>query len=212
MSTAVDQALRFDTFVVGASNRLAVSAARAVAEAPGQAYNPLFVYGESGRGKTHLVAAIAHRAQEMQPATRVLFSSGEEVAEHLHRSIASGQPEQFLEHYRQAGLLILDDVQFLTGQRETQSELLRLLNALMRGGQQLVFTSDRQPADIPDVDQRLLSRLSGGLVVDVGARISRCVSPFCAMWRPNGRSSSHRGCSTKSRVWRLRMCVSSKAR
>lgn len=169
MSVAVDQALRFDTFVVGASNRLAVSAARAVAEAPGQAYNPLFVYGESGRGKTHLVAAIAHRAQEMQPATRVLFSSGEEVAEHLHRSIASGQPQQFLEYYQQAGLLILDDVQFLTGQRETQSELLRLLNALMRGGQQLVFTSDRQPADIPDVDQRLLSRLSGGLVVDVGA-------------------------------------------
>jgi len=169
MTSALDRKLRFDTFVVGGSNRLAASAARAVADAPGQAYNPLFVYGESGRGKTHLVAAIANRAQENQPDLRVLFSSGEEVAEHLHQSIASGQPQRFLEHYQQADLLILDDVQFLTGQRETQSELLRLLNVLMRAGQQLVFTSDRQPADIPDVDQRLLSRLSGGLVVDVGS-------------------------------------------
>ncbi len=168
LHSAGDSSLRFETFVVGASNRLAVSAARAVAEVPGQVYNPLFIYGDSGRGKTHLVAAIAHHVQEAQPAVRVLFTSGEDVAEHLHRSIAAGQPEQILEHYGQAGLLILDDVQFLTGQRETQSELLRLLNVLMRGGRQLVVTSDRQPADIPDVDQRLLSRLSGGLVVDVG--------------------------------------------
>lgn len=165
----MDRALRFETFVVGASNRLAVSAARAVAEAPGQAYNPLFVYGGSGLGKTHLVAAIAHQATEVQPALRVRFSSGEEVAELLHRAVASGQPQQFLETFAQVDLLILDDVQFLTGQKETQSELLRLLNVLLSGGQQLVLTSDRQPSEIPDVDQRLLSRLSGGLVVDVGA-------------------------------------------
>ena len=165
----MDGTLRFDTFVVGASNRLAVSAARAVAEAPGQAYNPLFVYGGSGLGKTHLVAAIAHRAREVQPSIRVRLSSGEEVAEVLHRAVATGQPQQFLESFSQVDLLILDDVQFLTGQKETQSELLRLLNVLLSGGQQLVLTSDRQPAEIPDVDQRLLSRLSGGLVVDVGA-------------------------------------------
>lgn len=166
---APDRALRFDTFVVGASNRLAVSAARAVAEAPGQAYNPLFVYGGSGLGKTHLVAAIAHRARDVQPALQVRFSSGEEVAELLHQAVATGQPQQFLEPFTGVDLLILDDVQFLTGQRETQSELLRLLNVLLTGGQQLVLTSDRQPSEIPDVDQRLLSRLSGGLVVDVGA-------------------------------------------
>ena len=165
----MDRALRFETFVVGASNRLAVSAARAVAESPGQAYNPLFVYGGSGLGKTHLAAAIAHRAQERQPELRVRVSSGEEVAEHLHVAVASGHPQQFLEQFGQVDLLILDDVQFLTGQRETQSELLRLLNMLLNGGQQLVLTSDRRPAEIPDVDQRLLSRLSGGLVVDVGA-------------------------------------------
>jgi len=164
-----DHGLRFDTFVVGASNRLAVSAARAVAEAPGQAYNPLFVYGDSGLGKTHLVAAIAHRAREVQPSLQVRFSSGEEVAGLLHQAVAAGQPQQFLETFAGVDLLILDDVQFLTGQRETQSELLRLLNVLLTGGQQLVLTSDRQPSEIPDVDQRLLSRLSGGLVVDVGA-------------------------------------------
>ncbi|MCZ8204599.1 DnaA/Hda family protein [Gemmatimonas sp.] len=169
MTGSMDRSLRFDTFVVGASNRLAVSAARAVADAPGQAYNPLFIYGGSGLGKTHLVAAIAHRTREVQPAVRVRFSSGEEVAELLHRAVASGQPQQFLEPFSQADLFILDDVQFLTGQRETQSELLRLLSVLLSAGQQLVLTSDRQPSEIPDVDQRLLSRLSGGLVVDVGA-------------------------------------------
>jgi chromosomal replication initiator protein len=169
MSGMLDGTYRFDTFVVGSSNRLAASAARAVADAPGNAYNPLFVYGGSGLGKTHLVAAIAHRAQVVHPDLRVEFTSGEEVAEHLQRVIASGQPQRFAEHYQQVDLLILDDVQLLTGQRETQSELLRLLHVMQGTGRQLVLTSDRQPADIPDVDQRLLSRLSGGLVVDVGA-------------------------------------------
>lgn len=164
-----DRELSFGTFVVGASNRLAVSAARAVADAPGQAYNPLFIYGASGRGKTHLVHAIAHRAIEVQQDIRILFTSGEEAAIQLQASIGSGEPHQFLRHLEEADLLILDDVQFLTGQRETQNELLRLLNTLMRDGQQLVLTSDRQPSEIPDVDERLLSRLSGGLVVDVGA-------------------------------------------
>lgn len=161
--------LRFETFIVGASNRLAASAARAVAEAPGQAYNPLVVYGNSGRGKTHLVAAIAHRAREKQPTLRTLLTSGEEMATHLHRAIAEGQADTFRAHYADVDLLVVDDVQFLTGQPETQSELLRLLNVLLQQGRQLVLTSDRQPADIPDVDERLLSRLSGGLVVDVGA-------------------------------------------
>jgi chromosomal replication initiation ATPase DnaA len=169
LSASLDATLRFDTFVVGASNRLAASAARAVADAPGAAYNPLFIYGGSGRGKTHLVAAIAHAVCERQPETRVLVSSGEEVAEQLHRAIAAGTPAAFLAHYEPVDLLILDDVQFLTGQRETQSELLRLLNLLLQRGHQLVLTSDRQPHEIADVDERLLSRLSGGLVVDVGA-------------------------------------------
>ncbi|MBL0171896.1 MAG: ATP-binding protein [Gemmatimonadaceae bacterium] len=169
MSTLLDGGYRFDTFVIGSSNRLAVSAAHAVAESPGTVYNPLFVYGGSGLGKTHLVAALAFQARLTQPALRVEFSTGEEVAERLHKAIASGQQAEFARRYQEVDLLLLDDVQFLTGQRETQTELLRLFNLMQGKGRQLVMTSDRPPADIPDVDQRLLSRLSGGLIVDVGA-------------------------------------------
>lgn len=169
MSTRLDGGYRFDTFVIGSSNRLAASAAHAVAEAPGTAYNPLFVYGGSGLGKTHLVAAIAHQARLARPDLRVEFSTGEEVAERLHHAIASGQQAEFVRRYQDIDLLLLDDVQFLTGQRETQTELLRLFNLMQGKGSQLVMTSDRPPTDIPDVDQRLLSRLSGGLIVDVGA-------------------------------------------
>jgi chromosomal replication initiator protein len=169
VSTMLDGGYRFETFVIGASNRLAASAARAVADAPGTAYNPLFVYGGSGFGKTHLVAAIAYQARQAQPDLRVEFSTGEEVAERLHRAIATGQQAEFARRYQDIDLLLLDDVQFLTGQRETQTELLRLFNMMQGKGRQVVMTSDRPPAEIPDVDQRLLSRLSGGLIVDVGA-------------------------------------------
>lgn len=165
----LDGGYRFETFVIGSSNRLAASAARAVAESPGTAYNPLFVYGGSGLGKTHLVAAIAFQARQANPDLRVEFSTGEEVAERLHKAIAAGQQAEFARRYQEVDLLLLDDVQFLTGQRETQTELLRLFNLMQGKGRQLVMTSDRPPAEIPDVDQRLLSRLSGGLIVDVGA-------------------------------------------
>ncbi len=163
-----DGGYRFDTFVVGASNRLAVSAAMAVADSPGAAYNPLLVYGGSGLGKTHLVAAIVHRALGVRPALRVEFSTGEDLVERLSKAIGIGQQERFTREFGLVDLLILDDVQFLVGQRETQSELLRLFNLMQGDGRQLVMTSDRAPADIPDVDSRLLSRLSGGLLVDVG--------------------------------------------
>lgn len=164
-----DSSFRFETYVVGGSNRLAVSAARAVAEAPGASYNPLFIYGGSGLGKTHLVAAIAHHARANKPALRVEFTTGEELAERFHRAIASGQQASFGSGFHPTDLLVLDDVQFLTGQRETQSELLRMFNQMQGTGRQLVMTSDRPLSEISDVDQRLLSRLSGGLVVDVGA-------------------------------------------
>lgn len=160
---------RFENFVVGASNRLAHSAAQRVADAPGAAYNPLFIYGGSGLGKTHLAAAIAYHARQSHPALRVELASADEIVARLHRAIASGQRDAVAAQFQQVDLLLLDDVQFLTGQRETQSELLRLFNLMQGGGRQLVMTSDRPPSEIPDVDQRLVSRLSGGLVVDVGA-------------------------------------------
>lgn len=160
---------RFENFVIGSSNRLAAAAARAVGQAPGTTYNPLFLYGSPGLGKTHLVAAIAYHARQAHPNMRVEFSTGEEVVERLHRAIATGQAESFSQHFHNVDLLLLDDVQFFTGQRETQNELLRLFNLMQGRGRQLVMTSDRPPEDIPDVDQRLLSRLSGGLIADIGA-------------------------------------------
>ena len=168
MNSMLEGAFRFENFVVGAPNRLATAAARAVAETPGEAYNPLFIYGESGLGKTHLVAAIAWHARNARPSLRIELTSGEDVVERMNDAVLNGRYDSFTQHYQEVDLLVLDDVQFLTGQRETQTALLRLFNLMQSKGRQLVMTSDRQPADSPDVDQRLLSRLSGGLIVDVG--------------------------------------------
>ena len=167
--TVLDGGFRFENFVVGASNRLAHSAAQRVADAPGAAYNPLFIYGGPGLGKTHLAAALAYHARQAHPGLRVALASAEDVVEELTRAVASGQRDLWAAQYAQVDLLLLDDVQFLTGRRETQSEILRLVNRMQAAGRQLVMTSDRPPTDIPDVDERLTSRLAGGLVVDVGA-------------------------------------------
>jgi len=164
----LDTRLRFDTFVVGSANRLAVAAARAVAESPGVVYNPLFMYGGSGLGKTHLMSAIGNHVRQRDPAAQVQLVTLDDFVAELHTAIASGQAEQFKEKYLQVGVLLIDDVQFLTGHRETQTELLRIFNALHSDGRQIVMTSDRPPSEISDVDERLLTRLSGGLIVDVG--------------------------------------------
>jgi chromosomal replication initiation ATPase DnaA len=160
---------RFDTYVVGASNRLAVSAARAVAESPGGVYNPLFVYSNSGLGKTHLLAAIGHHAVALNPGLTVRYLTLDDFVEQLHSDIASGQADAFKRRYQGIGMLLLDDVQFLTGRVETQSEVLRLFNAMQISGRQIVMASDRAPSEIADVDERLLTRLSGGLIVDIAA-------------------------------------------
>jgi chromosomal replication initiator protein len=164
----VEPRSRFDNFVVGSANRLAVAAARAVAESPGGVYNPLFIYGSSGLGKTHLIGAIGNEAVERAPELNVEYLSLEDFIEQIHAAVAVGEMERFKQRYGRVDVLLLDDMQFLTGRRETQSELLRLLNALQQGGRQIVMTSDRPPSEIPDVDERLISRLSGGLIVDIG--------------------------------------------
>jgi chromosomal replication initiator protein DnaA len=164
-----DARYRFDNFVVGAGNRLAVAAARAVAESPGATYNPLFIYSGSGLGKTHLVGALGHLALELQPELKIIYLSLDEFVEQLHASISAGETDALKRRYHTVDLLILDDVQFLTGQRETQSEMLRLFTALQGSGRQVVMTSDRPPSEIADVDERLLTRLAGGLIVDIGA-------------------------------------------
>ena len=159
---------RFDNYVVGSANRLAVAAARAVAESPGGVYNPLFVYGGSGLGKTHLLGAIGNEAVARAPGLSVEYLPLEDFIEQIHAAVAVGEMERFKQRYGRVDVLLLDDMQFLTGRRETQSELLRLLNALQGSGRQIVMTSDRPPSEISDVDERLLSRLSGGLIVDIG--------------------------------------------
>src|SRR5215218_880691 len=165
----VEARSRFDNYVVGSANRLAVAAARAVTESPGGVYNPLFVYGGSGLGKTHLLGAIGNEAVVRAPGLSVEYLALEDFIEQIHAAVAVGEMERFKQRYGRVDVLLLDDMQFLTGRRETQSELLRLLNALQGSGRQIVMTSDRPPSDISDVDERLLSRLSGGLIVDIGA-------------------------------------------
>ncbi|HJQ21134.1 MAG TPA: DnaA/Hda family protein [Gemmatimonadaceae bacterium] len=164
----VDQRYRFENFVTGSANRLAVAAAHAVAEQPGLTYNPLFIYSGSGLGKTHLIGAIGNVVLQREPQLTVEYLTLEEFVEQLHAAIASNEVERFKQRFGRVDLLLIDDMQFLTGRRETQTELLRLLNALQGTGRQVVMTSDRPPSEIPDVDERLITRLSGGLIVDIG--------------------------------------------
>ena len=164
----LDQRLRFDTFVTGSSNRLAVAAAKAVADAPGVLYNPLVVYGASGLGKTHLMHAVGHAARDKQPSLGVEYVALDDYMEEFHQALQGGRLDTFKRRYESAGVLLLDDVQFLTGRAEVQGELLRLFNVLQGRGTQIVMTSDRPPDEITDVADRLLTRLTGGLIVDVG--------------------------------------------
>ena len=165
----VDSRFRFDNFIVGSANRLAVAAARAVAESPGAVYNPLFIYSSSGLGKTHLMGAIGNHVQHRQKELHVEYVTIDDFVGQLHAAVGAGETERFSQRYQRVDLLLIDDVQFLTGHKETQTELLRLLNAMQSGGRQIVMTSDRPPVEIADVDERLIARLSGGLIVDIGA-------------------------------------------
>src|SRR5436189_2383005 len=164
----VDARYRFENFVTGSANRLAVAAAHAVAEQPGLTYNPLFVYSSSGLGKTHLIGAIGNLVHQKQPQLVIEYITLEDFVEELHAAIAGNDVERFKQRYGRVDVLLIDDMQFLTGRRETQAELLRLMTALSGTGRQVVMTSDRPPSEIPDVDERLITRLSGGLIVDIG--------------------------------------------
>jgi chromosomal replication initiator protein DnaA len=169
VTTALNPKFTFDTFVVGAANRLAVTAARTVAESPGSAYNPLFIYSGSGLGKTHLLMAIGAAAKRLAPDLNVEYLTLDEYVEAFHAAIGAGQGDAFRRRFQTVDVLLIDDVQFLTNRLEMQAELLRLSEALQAAGRQIVLTSDRTPVDIENLDERLISRFSGGLVVDIGA-------------------------------------------
>jgi chromosomal replication initiator protein DnaA len=168
MSVILDGRFRFDNYVVGASNRLAVAAGRAVAETPGATYNPLFIYSPSGLGKTHLIGAIGFAAKQLQPELIAEYVPLDDFVDRLHIAISSGNAERFKQAYERIDLLLIDDVQFLTGRRETQTEMLRIFNSMQSSGRQIIMASDRPPSEIADVDERLVTRLAGGLVVDIG--------------------------------------------
>jgi chromosomal replication initiator protein len=160
---------RFETFVVGAANRLAVTAAKAVAEAPGTVYNPLFIYARPGLGKTHLLMGVGHAARSINPRLAVEYLTLDEFVEAFHAAIAAGQGDAYRKRFLDVDLLLVDDVQFLTHRREMQAELLRLTDALQTANRQIVLTSDRPPAEIEALDERLIRRFAGGLIIDVAA-------------------------------------------
>ncbi len=168
MTTTLNPKFAFETFVVGAANRLAVTAGRTVAENPGSAYNPLFIYSGSGLGKTHLLMAIGHQAKKVAPGLAIEYLTLDEFVESFHAAIAAGQGDAFRRRFQGVDVLLVDDVQFLTNRKEMQAELLRLTETLQQAGHQIVLTSDRPPSEIADLDERLISRFSGGLVVDIG--------------------------------------------
>jgi len=167
--TDLDPKLTFETFVVGPANRLASAAARRAAESPGTSYNPLFVYAASGLGKTHILHAVAHQSHKTGHDRRVEYMALEGYLEELESALESGRRDAFKDRYGDLEILLLDDVQFLAGQNEAQEMLLRTLDQLSAAGSQIILASDRAPAEIDGLDARLLSRFSGGLIVDIGA-------------------------------------------
>jgi chromosomal replication initiator protein DnaA len=168
MTAALNPKFTFETLVVGAANQLAATAGRTVTENPGTAYNPLFIYGGSGLGKTHLLMAIGQAAQKLAPTLNIEYLTLDEYVEAFHAAVAAGQGDVFRRRFQNVDVLLVDDVQFLTNRKEMQAELLRLTEALQTAGHQIVLTSDRPPVEIADLDERLITRFSGGLVVDMG--------------------------------------------
>jgi len=158
----------FETFVVGPSNQLASSAARAVADAPGQHYNPLFIYGSSGLGKTHLLYAIAHVIRQKSPSARILYIKGDEFINDYIETVRSGRSmNDFRVKYREADLMLVDDIQFVAGKIETQNEFFHTFNTLYESKKQIVLTSDRPPQEMTLLDDRLRTRFEWGLMADV---------------------------------------------
>ncbi len=157
----------FDRFIVGASNKFAHAAAIAVSENPGKIYNPLFIYGNSGLGKTHLLLAIGQAIHEKNPNKKISYIKGDEFTNQLIKSIKDGTGEEFRHKYRNVELFLVDDIQFIAGKQQTQNEFFHTFNNIYEAGHQIVITSDRPPLEMSLLDDRLRTRFEGGLMADI---------------------------------------------
>lgn len=159
----------FESFIVGKANELAHAAAQAVSQKPGSSYNPLFFYGGVGLGKTHLLQAIGHEIQKQNPRARILYVSCERFTNDFIHAVRSGRGKEFKETYRNVDVLLVDDIQFLTGKEGTQEEFFHTFNALHQANKQIAISSDRPPRAIPALEQRLLSRFEWGMTADISS-------------------------------------------
>jgi chromosomal replication initiator protein len=166
-STGLNNRYRFDNFVLGKSNELGFAAASQIAQKPGDAYNPLLLYGSTGLGKTHLLHAIGNKIREQNPATKVLYLDSERFVSDMIKALRHGAIDNFKKHYRSAGALLIDDIQFFAGKKSSQEEFFHTFNALLDSKQQIVLTCDRYPKEVEGLEARLRSRFGWGLTVAI---------------------------------------------